>query len=133
MTSLFDNPADRPLAEQLRPTALEEVVGQNHLLAPNAPLGRMLAAGRLASVILWALAHLPSSGHLGASLVFSAFLAWAVADFLSARRRDRDTGQRYASGTVLGNAISLGAGLLAWALLAGPLHAKILGPALFGL
>ncbi len=58
MTGLFDNPAgpasgDRPLAEQLRPKTLEEVVGQNHLLAATAPLGRMLAAGRLASVILW--------------------------------------------------------------------------------
>lgn len=53
MTSLFDNPADRPLAEQLRPASLEDVVGQGHLLAPAAPLGRMLAAGRLASVILW--------------------------------------------------------------------------------
>lgn len=53
MTGLFDNPADRPLAERLRPASLEEVVGQGHLLAGTAPLGRMLAAGRLASIILW--------------------------------------------------------------------------------
>jgi putative ATPase len=53
MTGLFDNPADRPLAERLRPSSLEEVVGQGHLLAGSAPLGRMLAAGRLASIILW--------------------------------------------------------------------------------
>ncbi|RAU21275.1 AAA family ATPase [Paramagnetospirillum kuznetsovii] len=53
MTSLFEKEENRPLAERLRPGALEEVVGQGHLLAANAPLGRMLAAGRLASIILW--------------------------------------------------------------------------------
>ncbi len=45
--------ADRPLADRLRPTRLDELVGQEHLLAPDAPLGRMLARGRLASMILW--------------------------------------------------------------------------------
>jgi len=43
----------RPLADRLRPKHLEEVVGQDALLAPEAPLGRMLAQGRLASLILW--------------------------------------------------------------------------------
>ena len=45
--------APRPLADRLRPTRLEDVVGQDHLLAPTAPLGRMVAEGRLASTILW--------------------------------------------------------------------------------
>ena len=45
--------APRPLAERLRPTMLSEVVGQSHLLGPDGPIGRMAAAGRLASVILW--------------------------------------------------------------------------------
>ncbi len=44
---------DRPLADRLRPTRLDELVGQDHLLAPDAPLGRMLARRRLASTILW--------------------------------------------------------------------------------
>jgi len=43
----------RPLADRLRPKRLEEVVGQDKVLAPDAPLGRMLAQGRLASLILW--------------------------------------------------------------------------------
>jgi putative ATPase len=43
----------RPLADRLRPTALDAVVGQDHLIGPEGPLGRMLAAGRLASMILW--------------------------------------------------------------------------------
>jgi len=42
-----------PLAERLRPRRLAEVIGQGHLLGPEAPLGAMLAAGRLSSVILW--------------------------------------------------------------------------------
>lgn len=42
-----------PLAEQLRPRCLEEVAGQEHLLGPDGAIGRMLAAGRLQSLILW--------------------------------------------------------------------------------
>lgn len=58
MSSLFeaagmDEGAPRPLADRLRPKALEEVVGQDHLLGPKGPLGRMLAAGHLSSVIFW--------------------------------------------------------------------------------
>ena len=53
MSTLFSQEEDRPLAERLRPQSLEEVVGQDHLLAAAQPLGRMLAAGRLASVVLW--------------------------------------------------------------------------------
>ncbi|MFX4221225.1 MAG: replication-associated recombination protein A [Thalassobaculum sp.] len=51
--SLFDSQAPRPLADRLRPERLEDVVGQDHLLGPEAPIGRMLAKGRLASMILW--------------------------------------------------------------------------------
>lgn len=50
---LFETLAPRPLADRLRPAKLGDVVGQDHLLAPEAPIGRMLAAGRLASMILW--------------------------------------------------------------------------------
>lgn len=58
MTDLFsaaglDEGAPRPLADRLRPTALGDVVGQDHLLAPGAPLGRMIAQKRLSSLILW--------------------------------------------------------------------------------
>ena len=45
--------APRPLADRLRPETLEDVVGQDHLLGPEGPVGRMLAQGRLASLILW--------------------------------------------------------------------------------
>ncbi|KAA0598489.1 putative ATPase [Azospirillum lipoferum] len=50
---LFESAAPRPLADRLRPHTLDEVVGQDHLLKPDGPLGRMVAARRLASMILW--------------------------------------------------------------------------------
>ncbi len=49
--SLFAPPA--PLAERLRPQSLEEFVGQTHLLGPGKVLNRLLASGRLPSLILW--------------------------------------------------------------------------------
>ncbi len=51
-SGLVDDPA-RPLADRLRPRALDDVVGQDQLLATDAPLGRMVTSGRLSSIILW--------------------------------------------------------------------------------
>ena len=45
--------ANAPLADRLRPASLDEVVGQEHLTGPEGAIGRMVAAGRLASMILW--------------------------------------------------------------------------------
>ena len=50
-SGFVDDPS-RPLADRLRPRALDDVVGQDQLLAPGAPLGRMVASGRLSSIIL---------------------------------------------------------------------------------
>src|ERR1700742_5356183 len=51
--SLFSETVARPLADRLRPQKLSDVVGQDHILAPEAPIGRMVAAKRLSSIILW--------------------------------------------------------------------------------
>lgn len=58
MSDLFNKQAEgfdkgRPLADQLRPRSLDDVVGQEHLLEPGGPLQRMLDANWLASLILW--------------------------------------------------------------------------------
>lgn len=58
MSDLFeaaglDQGAPTPLAERLRPKKLDEVVGQDHLLKPDGPIGRMVAQKRLSSMILW--------------------------------------------------------------------------------
>lgn len=59
MSDLFDRAPDtvaagpRPLADRLRPASLGDVIGQDAVLGPEAPLGAMLAAGSLGSLILW--------------------------------------------------------------------------------
>ena len=53
MSTLFEAQAPRPLADRLRPQTLADIVGQDHLLGPDGPIGRMVATGQLASMILW--------------------------------------------------------------------------------
>ena len=61
MADLFASPetdpapsaANAPLADKLRPEQLSDVVGQDHLTGPEGAIGRMVAAGRLSSIILW--------------------------------------------------------------------------------
>ena len=45
--------AAAPLADRLRPCSLGDVVGQEHLTGPEGAIGRMVAAGRLSSMVLW--------------------------------------------------------------------------------
>ena len=52
-SEMFAGQAPRPLADRLRPESVAEVVGQGHLLGPEGPIGRMIASGRLASMVLW--------------------------------------------------------------------------------
>ncbi len=44
---------DAPLADRLRPRSLAEVIGQEHLTGSDGAIGRMVAAGRLSSMVLW--------------------------------------------------------------------------------
>ncbi|MGB5084131.1 MAG: replication-associated recombination protein A [Methylocystis silviterrae] len=58
MSDLFqaaklENDAPRPLADRLRPTRLDEVAGQDHLLGPEGALTRLVRAGALGSLIFW--------------------------------------------------------------------------------
>nr|WP_315456274.1 replication-associated recombination protein A [uncultured Sphingorhabdus sp.] len=61
MTDLFgDNAAPpprdaraSPLADRLRPAKLDDIIGQAHLTGPEGAIGRMVAAGKLSSMILW--------------------------------------------------------------------------------
>jgi len=43
----------RPLADRLRPQVLGDVIGQEQVLGPDAPLGIMLSSGSLSSLIFW--------------------------------------------------------------------------------
>jgi putative ATPase len=58
MSDLFEagglsDDAPRPLADRLRPASLDEVVGQDHIIGKDGPIGRMIAQGRPHSIILW--------------------------------------------------------------------------------
>ena len=53
MSSLFETLNHKPLADQMRPNDLNEVVGQGHLLGEKAPLARMIQNQNLSSFILW--------------------------------------------------------------------------------
>ena len=58
MSDLFGAEPDKaaalkPLAERLRPKTIDDVIGQEQILSSDAPLGAMLAGGRLSSVIFW--------------------------------------------------------------------------------
>ena len=60
MTDLFGDlqsesttSTNAPLADRLRPQSLRDIVGQDHLTGPDGAIGRMVAAGRLSSIILW--------------------------------------------------------------------------------
>ena len=58
MSDLFqsaglEDEAPRPLADRLRPQLIADVVGQDHLIGKDGPIGRMLSSGRIASMILW--------------------------------------------------------------------------------
>src|SRR6201987_6081867 len=53
MATLFEKEAPHPLADRLRPQRAADIVGQGHLLGPEGPIARMVAARQLASMILW--------------------------------------------------------------------------------
>src|SRR6201995_583149 len=58
MSDLFEagglaDDAPRPWADRLRPAALADVVGQDHIIGPEGPIGRMMSLGRPTSIILW--------------------------------------------------------------------------------
>lgn len=51
--SIFDDNDIRPLAERLRPTVLEEFIGQSHLLGDGKVLSRLIESDKLPSMIFW--------------------------------------------------------------------------------
>ena len=79
------------------------------------------------AVKTWALAHLLSNGSLAHVILFGSFLAWGVANFVAARKRDRALGTRYPAGNFAGTATTVVVGVAAWALVALWLHGLLIG------
>ena len=94
----------------------------------KARLGHPMYAG----VKLWALAHLLSNGTLADVLLFGSFLAWAIAGFVSARRRDRAAGRAPPRAAWSRDAIAAVAGGALWFAFARYLHVPLFGVAPLG-
>ncbi len=89
----------------------------------KAAVGHPMVAG----VKLWALAHLLANGTAADVLLFGAFLIWAVANFIAARRRDRRAGTVYVKGPVTRDVMAIVAGIAGWWVFAFYLHAWWIG------
>jgi uncharacterized membrane protein len=96
----------------------------NHI---KARLGHPMIIG----VKVWAFAHLLANGRLSDVVLFSPFLAWAVADFIAARKRDRVAGTVYPPGDELRTVLTVVAGVVAWAVFVAGLHLWLIGVAPF--
>lgn len=92
----------------------------NHI---KAKLGHPMLAG----VKTWAFGHLLATGMLHDVVLFGAFLLWAVADFVTNRRRDRLAGTVYPAGHLKGDVLTVLIGVIGWAVFAFVLHAWLIG------
>ena len=80
----------------------------------------------------WAFAHLIANNTLADLLLFGGFLAWSIAVYAAARRRDRATGPTYPPGRAAPTAIAVVVGVVAWVVFALWLHAWWIGVRPFG-
>ncbi len=84
------------------------------------------------AVKAWALGHLLANGSVAHVLLFGAFLAWGVLNFIAARRRDRAAGTQYPAGTLVGTSLTVVVGVAVWAAFAFKLHGLLIGIRPFG-
>ncbi|MDT8990347.1 NnrU family protein [Curvibacter sp. APW13] len=91
--------------------------------AIKARVGHPMVLG----VKTWALAHLLMTGRLETVVLFGAFLAWGVLDFVSLRRRDRAAGVQYPASNAGATVLALGVGVAAYAVFAVLLHGLLIG------
>ncbi len=94
------------------------------------PAGRMkpwLGHPMVLSVKVWAFAHLLSNGRVAELVLFGAFLAWAILDYASSRRRDRAAGTVRVAGPVTNDAIAVIVGVVIWAAIIWRLHVWLIG------
>jgi len=80
----------------------------------------------------WALAHLLANNTLADVLLFGSFLAWAVLDFIAARKRDRAGAITYPPGRSGATAVAVAVGVVAWAVFAFWAHGALIGVRPFG-
>ncbi len=99
---------------------------------PGTRIKRAVGHPMVLGVKTWAFAHLLANGLLHEVITFGAFLAWAVLDYISARRRDRAAGTVYVVGPVSRDIVAVVVGLVAWLVFAMWLHRLLIGVPPFG-
>ncbi len=92
---------------------------------PGGKLKKMLKHPMLLSVKIWAFAHLLANGELASILLFGGFLAWAVVDRISLKRRG-DMGPAVA-GPVVWDVVAVGVGIVVYLLFVSGLHLWLFG------
>lgn len=102
-------------AAQIRGSAIKAAVGHPQVLGTK----------------VWAAAHLLSNGRLADTVLFGAFLVWAIVLYAASRRRDRRHGTRHIAGPVSRDVAVIVAGTAAWVVFAFWLHAWLIGVAPF--
>jgi len=99
---------------------------------PGTRIKRAVGHPMVAGVKTWAIAHLIANGTLADVVLFGAFLAWSIADYSAARRRDRAAGVVHVVGPAMREVAALIIGLVAWAAFAFWLHGVLIGVRPFG-
>ena len=93
---------------------------------------RRLKHPMLVAVKIWALAHLLANGDLGSILLFGSFLAWAVVDRISLKRRQPEAGLAIAPGWRTNDWLAVGVGAAVWLVFGYFLHPLLIGVAAIG-
>lgn len=86
----------------------------------------------LAGVKLWAFAHLLANGDLGSVILFGAFLAWAVYDRISLKRRTDAGAPPIPVGGVLNDVLAVVVGIVVYLALGFVFHPVVIGVPVFG-
>ena len=105
------------------------------IVAGNLPGTKMKAAlghPMVLGTMLWAFAHLGGNGGLAGVILFGAFLAWSILDYVSLRRRDAAAGVVHPPGAWSRDLLAAGIGIAAWIVFGFWLHGPLIGTRPFG-
>ncbi|MDD5176007.1 MAG: NnrU family protein [Sterolibacterium sp.] len=131
----------QPVVLWLPPVGMRHVAALLTLIAfvlllaaymPRNAIKSSLHHPMLLGVKVWAFAHLLANGKLADLVLFGAFLGWAVACYIAARKRDRAAGIQYPPGTSGGTIVTVVVGATAWVAFAFWLHGVLIGARPFG-
>ncbi len=99
---------------------------------PIGPVTARLGHPMVLGVQVWAFAHLMANGNLADIILFGSILAWAVANFSAARRRDRQAGTVHVAGPWRNDLVPGAVGLVLWAAIVWGLHEWLIGVSILG-